>query len=847
VFDDAILGYDARPERTITITNIGNSPTGNLRATLDGADSGSFTRTPPLPNDITENGGTAAFFVRANTGLDVGTYTATVTVSGENVEARSFGVNFTVKPVPTHGIALSRDGTAIGADYIHQFGSVTLPNYTQPDPLAVTIANSGNQPTGDLTIGVTGADFTLSKQAIDSLSVDGEDSFAVVPNANLAVAKTYEATVTVTGGNGISASFGVNFEVKPVPVYGIGLDVSGTYIFPEAILGYGAQEVKTVIISNSGNQPTGNLTLIVSNTDFILNKQSIDNIDVEDDAPFTVVPALGLSAGPHTATISVTGDNGISETFGVSFYVIAATYGVTLSRNGTSIGADYTHPFGTVTLPNYTQPASLSVTVTNSGNQQTGALTVALGGTNNTSFTVAPTTITGIAVNGADSFTITPAPNLAAGTHTATVTVSGGNNISASFGVSLTVNPPQTFAGLITHLNGNANIASASYTLPSGNETYTTALILTTANSPASVVIDGGGRVITGSTNNITVEAGITLTLKNITFTNLPLIVEASGTLVLGNEGNAADSAVVQGNAATAGVTVNGGTLELKAGALVRDNHASGIVLEDGSEFTMEGGEISGNEVKSGGEDVFGGGVCVRGPNSVFTMNGGAIKDNEATATLLTNYHGGGVGIVDGGTFIMTNGSISNNKAYYGGGVRIAGDSAIFTMTGGSISGNGMDSGGYGGGVYAGGGVIFTLDGGDITGNKAGFGAGVEIIGEGATFTMISGTISGNITNKYDGGGVFVSYGSSFTMNGGEISGNISERYGGGVSTGDGATFNMTGGEITGNSANSAGESGGGLFKYRGTLSGEPTVGTKAPTGGSIYDNDPEDVYPPIN
>jgi uncharacterized repeat protein (TIGR02543 family) len=115
---------------------------------------------------------------------------------------------------------------------------------------------------------------------------------------------------------------------------------------------------------------------------------------------------------------------------------------------------------------------------------------------------------------------------------------------------------PITFAAVIADMAADAaaNSTSANYTLPSGSETYTTALNLTTANSPASVTIDGGGRVVTGSANSITVEAGITLTLKNISFTTLPLTVAASGTLVLDN------GAVVQGNAGT-GITVNGGTL----------------------------------------------------------------------------------------------------------------------------------------------------------------------------------------------------------------------------------------------------------------------------------------------
>jgi methionine-rich copper-binding protein CopC len=639
------------------------------------------------------------------------------------------------------------------------------------------------------------------------------------------------------------------------------------------------------------------LTVTLTNTNpaniiaFTLSSETITTIGTDANnktATFTVQPKPELGAGTYTATVTVSGDANIqSRSFGVSF-VVAATYGITLSADGADgTPIDAVHSFGTVTLPNYTQPAALSVTVTNISNQATGALTVALTNANPANiiaFTLSSETITTIgtdANNKTATFTVVPKPDLGAGTYTATVSVTGGNNINASFGVSFTVNPPpltavSSFANIVAHMAGNPNSAAVSYTLPGGAETYGTSSVTLTANIPKRVTIDGGGRVITGGTNSITVGAGITLTLKNIKFTNLPLIVAAGGKLVLGKEGESAGSVVVRGNAATAGITVNGGTLEMKTGALVTDNHDSGIVLEDGSTFTMTGGEISGNEVNY--ERGYGGGVRVKGANSVFTMGGGVIKANEVPFTSYPYGFGGGAAIVDGGTFIMTDGSILDNKSEYGGGVYMDGEDATFTMTGGSISDNGTNSGSvYGGGVYAeSNGGSFTLDGGVITGNKAHIGAGVWISGEGTTFTMNSGAISGNNSNNYyssiyisgyataQGGGVRLSEGVSFTMNGGEISGNTTEGRGGGVYGaedfnmnggviknntavldgggvyGSSNTFNMTGGEITGNSA---GNYGGGVYLYSGTLAGNPSIGTKDTARCSIWGNEPDEVY----
>ncbi|MCL2808093.1 MAG: hypothetical protein FWD27_08090, partial [Coriobacteriia bacterium] len=80
-----------------------------------------------------------------------------------------------------------------------------------------------------------------------------------------------------------------------------------------------------------------------------------------------------------------------------------------------------------------------TVRVTNDGNQATGALTIALSGTNAASFTLSRTSLTSIAVGGSATFTVVPRTGLAAGSYEALVTVRGTNGISESFTVSFTV------------------------------------------------------------------------------------------------------------------------------------------------------------------------------------------------------------------------------------------------------------------------------------------------------------------------------------------------------------------------------------------------------------------------
>jgi hypothetical protein len=180
------------------------------------------------------------------------------------------------------------------------------------------------------------------------------------------------------------------------------------------------------------------------------------------------------------------------------------------------------------------------------------------------------------------------------------------------------------------------------------------------STSPVRVVINGGGRTVSlagaGGGPLLTVGDGVTLTLRNITFTgtdgnNAPLVVinGKGARLVLGS------GAVIRGNTNTdassgqaGGVLVTEGTLEL-AGGEVKGNSAlgggsaGGVYVAAAGKLAMSGGEISGN---SAGDPFSGGGVYVA-PGGDVAISGGEIS-------------GGGV-YMDGGTFDMKGGSINGD------------------------------------------------------------------------------------------------------------------------------------------------------------------------------------------
>ena len=117
-FPAATEGYGEQTPLTVTVTNTGTVDTGLLNITLSGNNANCFT----VDKTVIENIGTdsnigASFKVEPKTGLAAGTYTATVTVSGNNVDRQSINVSFTVTASPsTPVVIIVPDDTADTTD-----------------------------------------------------------------------------------------------------------------------------------------------------------------------------------------------------------------------------------------------------------------------------------------------------------------------------------------------------------------------------------------------------------------------------------------------------------------------------------------------------------------------------------------------------------------------------------------------------------------------------------------------------------------------------------------------------------------------------------------------------------
>lgn len=485
-FPAATEGYGPQAAHTRTVTNTGNQPTGPLTVSLSG-DTGSFQlSTGTLPTIPAS--GTQTFTVVPRTGLAPGTYTATVTVSGARYDVvASFQVSFTVEPTPTWGISLNTAGT-------HTFPTA-VQGYSMQAARTVLVTNTADFATGPLTVALSGPNetsFELSTTTLDSIPVGSTTrSFTVVPRIGLTPG-LHTATVTVSSPNPElePRSFVVSFTVLP-QTWGISLDTTGTHTFPAAAEGYIELPWHPVTVANTGNQMTGTLVVQLSGThadSFTLSRTSTPSIPAGESLVFTVTPQAGLPVGTHTATVTVSGSADIEpQSFNVSFTVTARTWGISLGTTGT-------HVFGAQTQ-GYGVQAWHSTLITNTGNQATGAITVALSGANPNRFEFDITTLESISPDAGRHLHVRPVTGLAPGTYTATVTVSGAYTEPQSFNVSFTVTPAPLFVP-VTAINKTSALTvetdtplSLGATVLPANATNRTILWGTT--SPGATIQNG--------------------------------------------------------------------------------------------------------------------------------------------------------------------------------------------------------------------------------------------------------------------------------------------------------------------------------------------------------------------
>ena len=221
-FKNAEEGYESVEPQIVTITNTGNVETNNLKIESTSED---FTldKTEIPSIGVGTNSNTATFTVTPTTGLAVGEHVATVTVSGKdssnNIQEQSLKISFTVteknEGETPEKKSISVDPAKIG------FEEATA-GYSPVAAQTVTITNTGNVATDELTVKLTGEDaasFKLNDTESVEININsivaekGTATFTVKPKDGLA-AGTYETVVEISGTGIAKISIPVSFTVK---------------------------------------------------------------------------------------------------------------------------------------------------------------------------------------------------------------------------------------------------------------------------------------------------------------------------------------------------------------------------------------------------------------------------------------------------------------------------------------------------------------------------------------------------------------------------------------------------------------------------------------------------------
>ncbi|MCL2786902.1 MAG: Ig-like domain-containing protein [Micrococcales bacterium] len=194
--------------------------------------------------------------------------------------------------------------------------SVVMRANDQQQFSATTLVQGGAARTVNWTVsGGNSAQTAISASGLLSIAFDETATALTVTATSTADAtKSGRAFVTIT-------------DAPPSAIYGFSLDTT-THAFPSATEGYAsAPAARTVVIANAGNQQTGVLTLALSgaNADsYALSADTIASIADGGTGSFTVAPKAALKAGTHTATVTVSGGNGMVSQSLVLLFIVGA-------------------------------------------------------------------------------------------------------------------------------------------------------------------------------------------------------------------------------------------------------------------------------------------------------------------------------------------------------------------------------------------------------------------------------------------------------------------------------------------------------------------------------------------
>ena len=391
---------------------------------------------------ITERG--IVFGTSANPTTANGKVTVSGTTGTFNADLSSLQPNTTYH---YRAFATNAQGTSYGSD--KTFITLSLSDNANLSNLTLsagTLSPAFSSGTTSYTASVPNAvsSITVTPTIGDSLStltLNGASAISGVGgNISLFVGSNTISTV-VKAEDGTTKTYTITVTRAAAPTYTIG--AIGNQTFTVLTTGYtsGTQETKTLTITNTGTGNLADVAVALSGTNassFEITQPITTSLSSSGSTTFTVKSKDGLAAGTYTATVTVSATNLTPVTFTVTQVVNAAptyTIGAIGDQTFTSLTAGY---------PNSTQETK-PLTITNTGTGNLSNVAVGLSGPNAGSFEITQPIATSLPSAGNTTFTVKAKDGLAAGTYTATVTVSATNLTPVTFTVTQVVNAAPTY------------------------------------------------------------------------------------------------------------------------------------------------------------------------------------------------------------------------------------------------------------------------------------------------------------------------------------------------------------------------------------------------------------------
>jgi uncharacterized repeat protein (TIGR02543 family) len=242
--------------------------------------------------------------------------------------------------------ALSISGASSGSVYIAEVFSITAGDIPDAAAFAAVTARSNLLAQGEAE--AEGSTVRMPLLTADGSAFNRRGEFTVVVIESAGGLRN----ITMKYASASFTAAGADLEwyaMTPAPDYAISLDAPALYSFPPVRTGGVAQSVPplTVRVSNAGNNETGPLKVSLDGTDadiFILSSTALASVPSAGSAEaFTVTPKTPLPEGNYHATVTVSGENGVSASFSVTqrvtllpFYTVSFDTG-----NGSAMSARY--------------------------------------------------------------------------------------------------------------------------------------------------------------------------------------------------------------------------------------------------------------------------------------------------------------------------------------------------------------------------------------------------------------------------------------------------------------------------------------------------------------------------